>query len=45
VERKDKLNEEKKKYFDQLKSMASKGEKEFHRIKTMDMMKSLVISY
>ena len=42
VERKDKLNEEKRKYFNQLKSMAVKREKDFHRIKTMDMMKSLV---
>jgi hypothetical protein len=42
VERKEKLNEEKRKYFDQLKSMAVKREKEFNRIKTMDMLKSIV---
>jgi len=41
VERKEKLNGEKKKYFDQLKDMANRREKEFHRIKTLDMMKSL----
>jgi len=40
-ERKEKLNGEKKKYFDQLKDMATRREKEFHRIKTLDMMKSL----
>lgn len=42
IERKEKSSENKKFYFGQLKDMASKREKEFHSMKIMDLMRSIV---
>ena len=42
MDRKEKSSENKKFYFGQLKAMASKREKEFHTMKIMDLMGSIV---
>lgn len=41
IERKEKLSENKRKYFDQLKSMAVKREKDFNKVKSDEMLRAL----